>query len=147
MGKRIYYFGKAWAKFEELVARQGGHLESIRDPALRTKGQAVREIKAQKTGTITRIDARIVGRAAVTLGAGRVKKEDIVDPLAGIILSVSAGSSIQAGDVIAKLVASTPDRFEKAAKLLSSAFEVGSEPELSTSRIKDRYSDGLWLNP
>ncbi|NQV72762.1 thymidine phosphorylase [bacterium] len=139
--------GRAWAKFEELVARQGGQLESIQDPAVRTKGQAMQDIHAQQSGTISHIDARIVGRAAVSLGAGRVKKEDVVDPRAGIILSVSAGSEVQVGDVIAQLVASTSDRFEQAASLLSTAFEIGSEREIGTSRIKDRYSDGKWLNP
>ena len=147
LAKESISSGRAWAKFEELVVRQGGNLESIQDPASRTQGQAVLEIHAQQSGTISRIDARIVGRASVSLGAGRVIKEDVVDPLAGIILRVSAGSEVQAGDVIAHLVASTSNRFEQAAGLLSTAFEIGSKFEIRTSRIKDRYSDGMWLNP
>ena len=139
--------GRAWSKFEELVVRQGGQLENIQNPESRSKGEASQDIYAQETGTISNIDARLVGRAAVSLGAGRIKKEDVVDPLAGIILRVSAGSSVRAGDVIARVVATTSTRFEKADNMLKNAFSYGSNVEVLPSRIKDRYSDGRWLNP
>lgn len=139
--------GRAWEKFEQLVVRQGGTLESIRNPQERDKDRKEAFILAPADGMVTRIGAKIVGRAAVGLGAGRMKKEDTVDPLAGITLFVSAGDTVSKGDPLARIQASNKDRLEATRALVLPAFEFGEECEIPFSRIKDRYSDGSWLNP
>ena len=139
--------GRAWAKFEELVQKQGGAVESIRQPHKRDVDRKEIEVLAPCDGMICRIDAKIVGRSAVSLGAGRMQKEDSVDPLAGIILKVSAGQMVSKGEKIASIQATTSERLERTMDQLLPAFEFGEECEFRISRIKDRYADGTWLNP
>lgn len=82
-----------------------------------------------------------------------MKKEDSVDPLAGIILKVRAGSRIEKGDILAHVVASSSEKLEQASISLKTAFSIdsgaieGRKRQILPSRIKDRYTKGLWLNP
>lgn len=139
--------GRAWEKFEQLVESQGGSLDSIRRPSERDLGRNETFITAPVDGMVTKIDAKTVGRASVSLGAGRAQKDDVVDPIAGITLFVSAGHTVIKGDKLARIQASTSDRMGETEENLSTAFEFGEECEIPISRVKDRYSNGTWLNP
>jgi thymidine phosphorylase len=44
-----------------------------------------------------------VGYLAVSIGAGRVKKEDRIDPAAGITLDAKVGARVRRGDLLATL--------------------------------------------
>ena len=58
------------------------------------------DIYAEKDGYISRMDALTLGNAAMKLGAGREKKEDVIDYTAGIVLSCKIGDYIHKGDKI-----------------------------------------------
>jgi len=147
MAENAITSGRAWQKFEEMVERQGGSLEAIRKPESRDAHRKEAVILAPVSGIVTRMDARIVGRTAVGLGAGRMKKEDEVDPIAGIWLQTSVGSMVSEGDELARIQATSDARFEEAKIQLLTAFDFGDEVEIPASRIKDRYAKGSWLNP
>jgi len=132
-----------------MVHRQGGSVSSLRDPASRKEDvhEVVIHAPADTAGFVARVDARLVGRAMVELGAGRRKKEDPVDPLAGVRLLKRQGEDVAAGAPIARLEASTSDRFEKAASMILEAFSFSFEVSEPASRLTDRYSNGHWMNP
>ena len=47
---------------------------------------------------MTALDAELVGRASVALGAGRDRVEDPVDPAVGIMVLAKPGDAVRAGD-------------------------------------------------
>ena len=53
-------------------------------------------------GYLTRLDAELVGRASVALGAGRDRVEDPVDPAVGIMVRAKPGDAVRAGDADAR---------------------------------------------
>lgn len=91
---------QALAKFEEMVAAQGGDLEDLYRPV---KVAHVVEIPAQDTGVISALPAMEFGLYAMRLGAGRAIKSDDLDYETGIIFEKKVGDSVQKGEIVAKV--------------------------------------------
>ena len=89
--------GRAYQKFLEFVKKQGGKLESLSIDAKKW------EIHSSQDGVIEAIDALQIGELAVSLGAGRLNKGDVIDPCAGIVLNCKVGDSVSKGDILATL--------------------------------------------
>ncbi|PSK96538.1 thymidine phosphorylase [Murinocardiopsis flavida] len=87
------------------------------------------QILAPSTGVLTRLDAHAVGVAAWRLGAGRARKEDAVSFGAGIALHAKPGEQVRAGAPLFTLHADEPARFERAAELLATSFDIDGRHE------------------
>ena len=92
--------GQALAKFEEMVAAQGGDLEDLYRPV---KVAHVVEIPAQDTGVISALPAMEFGLYAMRLGAGRAVKSDALDYETGIVFDKKVGEPVQKGEIVAKV--------------------------------------------
>ena len=91
---------QALAKFEEMVAAQGGDLEDLYRPV---NVAHVVEIPAQDTGVISALPAMEFGLYAMRLGAGRAVKSDDLDYETGIVFEKKVGDSVQTGEIVAKV--------------------------------------------
>ncbi len=87
----------AYNKFLEMVDAQGGNVKGIK------VNKKVQKIKSTKYGTIVGIDALEFGKLSVSLGAGRVNKEDTIDYGVGIYLEKLVGQKVRKGDVLARI--------------------------------------------
>jgi thymidine phosphorylase len=115
--------GKALSKWNDMIRGQGG------DPGARLPEAAERRIvHARSSGYLTRLDARAVGIAAWRLGAGRARKEDPVDPAAGVLCLVKPGETVDEGQPLLELHADRPPSFEHALDALTGGYEIGPEP-------------------
>ena len=92
--------GQALAKFEEMVAAQGGDLEDLYRPV---NVAHVVDIPAQESGVISALPAMDFGLYAMRLGAGRAVKTDALDYETGIVFEKKVGDSIQKGEIVAKV--------------------------------------------
>ena len=92
--------GQALAKFEEMVAAQGGDLEDLYRPV---KVAHVVDILAQESGVISAFPAMEFGLYAMRLGAGRAVKTDDLDYETGIVFEKKIGDSVQKGEIVAKV--------------------------------------------
>ena len=92
--------GQSLAKFEEMVAAQGGDLDDLYRPV---KVDHVVEIPAQDTGVISALPAMEFGLYAMRLGAGRAVKSDDLDYETGIVFEKKVGDSVQKGEIVAKV--------------------------------------------
>jgi pyrimidine-nucleoside phosphorylase len=138
--------GAAWERFRAMVRAQGGDVAVVDDPNGRTSEAITADVHApaDATGYVSRIDALGVGRAMISLGAGRRTKEDAVDPLAGCLLIKRQGDVVAPGDVLARVTASTEERMEEAMASLAAAWTYGAHPSRPDARIVDRFADGIW---
>src|SRR5207248_1219680 len=77
--EKVMRSGAGRQTFERMLVAQGGHLE---------QGLPVAPVQvpvtADRNGHVEAIDALEVGLSALELGAGRLRKEDRVDPAAGV---------------------------------------------------------------
>ena len=67
------------------------------------------------------MNAQAIGRVAVMLGAGRERKEDAIDPAAGIMLQKKPGNYVEQGDVLAFLHTNRPQMLPEAEELFFNA--------------------------
>jgi pyrimidine-nucleoside phosphorylase len=123
--------GKALAKFREMVAAQGGDVSVVDNTDLFEKAPIRHEIKADKDGWITAMNTERCGIASVTLGAGREKKEDIIDYSAGIVLKAKIGDWVSRGQSLAALFTSRKDAVKMAEDMLKEAIIIGERPQVA----------------
>ena len=71
--------GKGLAKFKELLIQQGGDVRVIADYSLLPLAEEKWEVKATKSGYLTRMDTAMIGRASQETGAGRMFKGQTLD--------------------------------------------------------------------
>lgn len=122
--------GKALAKFYEWIEKQGGDVSKIQPSSKLLSAKFKKEIVSYSDGYISSLDAQKIGVASMSLGAGRVRKEDKIDHLAGIILNRSYGDYIKRGEVIATMYASNESLFDDASKIFTEAISLSeNEPE------------------
>ncbi len=120
--------GRAWARFRELVAAQGGDLAYIDDPEKLPKARLIEPLLADRGGYLREINARLVGETAVLLGAGREKKSDPIDHAVGIIVHAKVGDDIEAGQPVFTIHANDETRLEAARQTLIEALAWSDEP-------------------
>lgn len=118
--------GKAFEKFKEFVASQGGSLRQIENTELFPKAEYVHSVIARESGYINSMNAEMIGTSSVILGAGRVKKDDAIDFSAGIILNKKTCDKVEKGDVLATLYTNNADSIEAAEKLFIEAITISS---------------------
>ncbi len=89
--------GEAYEKFKEIILYQGGDINNIKI------ADNITEVIAENDGYVKSIDALKIGELARRLGAGRVKKDDIINPKVGIVLTKKVSDEVKKGDVLAKI--------------------------------------------
>lgn len=126
--------GKALEKLKEFVKAQGGDEKYIDNTDCFEKASFILEVKAEKSGIISKIHAEEVGLIAMELGAGRVTKESKIDLSVGIVLNKKRGDKVNKGEILAYIHANDMKKGEKASKKLINAIE-----------IKDFFKDNIPL--
>lgn len=119
--------GKAFNKFLELVENQGGNIELIQKTNW-WKPKYKLEINANKSGYLYLKNSIILGLVAVKLGAGRNKKEDIIDNEAGIELKKVTNEKVQKNEILMVLYSSKPID-KNLANEVKKTFEINQKPK------------------
>jgi len=95
--------GAAVAVMEKMIAAQHGDPKVAGNPALLEIAKERIDVTADRAGFVTRADALAIGRAAVAMGAGRARAEDVVDPTVGISVLAKPGDRVERGQPLAAL--------------------------------------------
>ncbi|MCL1997019.1 MAG: pyrimidine-nucleoside phosphorylase [Defluviitaleaceae bacterium] len=127
--------GRAFEKFKEMVAAQGGDTHFIDNPEKYPKAAFIKDYTAKASGYIESMNTENAGIATVILGAGRAKKEDIIDPKAGIVFHKKTGDKVDEGDKIATLYTQKEEMANEAALLLDSSITIGNKKPESIKLI------------
>src|SRR6202161_1246040 len=122
--------GSAYRKFKQVVEAQGGNPQALDRFELLPNATGMREILSPRAGYVSAIMAEDIGRASTMIGAGRARKEDVIDPAVGVILEVKAGEKVEAGSVLCRLYYTIEENLDEAADLVEDAFRIsGTRPE------------------
>ena len=89
--------GKAYNKFLEIVKNQNGDINSV------MVSDKTFEVYSDKKGVVKGIDALKIGKLSLSLGAGRVNKEDEIDHSVGILLNKKVGDKVEKDELLMKL--------------------------------------------
>lgn len=134
MLEEALHSGKAFAKFKEMVANQGGDVSVIDHPEKLLTAKYEIELPAKQSGVITKLVANELGIVAMMLGAGRKTKEDTIDFAVGLKLRKKVGEAIQEGESVLTIYANQPaEEIQDVVALLYQNIEIGpsgQEPPL-----------------
>src|SRR5579871_1775242 len=119
--------GSAYKKFKQVVAAQGGNPQALDKFELLPNATGMREVTSPRGGYVSLIDAEDIGQASNMIGAGRDKKEDVIDPAVGIILEVKVGEKVDAGSVLCRIYYTREERVEEAAEMVEDAFRISAQ--------------------
>jgi pyrimidine-nucleoside phosphorylase len=120
--------GSAYRKLLEITAAQGGDPSALENLELYPLSSYSIEVKTLDSGYIGEIDPLELGLTSITLGAGRERMEDVIDPKAGIVLSKKVGDQVDAGDTLAVFHTDLEAVLEPARDRIRNAFRVQAAP-------------------
>jgi len=92
--------GRAYQRFEEWIGAQGGDVTAL-DHLPLAPGQEL--VRAERSGVVSGLEARAIGRAAGLLGGGRSRKGEDLDHGVGVMLHAKVGDPVSRGDPVATL--------------------------------------------
>jgi thymidine phosphorylase len=81
-------------------------------------------VRATSNGFVESIDALAIGLASLDLGAGRHRKEDAVDPAAGLVIDAPVGARVKAGDPLVTVHARSADLVASVTQRLMAAWRM-----------------------
>jgi pyrimidine-nucleoside phosphorylase len=116
--------GAGLERFRQIIEIQGGDPKVVDDYARLPHVADRHVVTADRSGFVTRLDAELVGRASVALGAGRDRVEDPVDPAVGILVMAKPGDAVRAGDPILELHYRDRGRLDSATRLTGQAITI-----------------------
>ncbi len=129
---------EALHKFVELVEAQGGDGSYVLNPDKFTKAKYVKEVVSNQDGYVTKIDALAIGHAAMYLGGGRAKMDDVIDHAVGIVLNKKVGDYVRKGEPLAYIHSNKED-ISLESKCVFDAYKLGKdkiEPKLILKVVK-----------
>ena len=122
--------GRAMDVWRRMISAQGGDPEADLPTARESE-----VVYASADGVLTRLDAMSVGVAAWRLGAGRARKEDVVQAGAGVRLHAKPGDLVRAGEPLMTLLTDTPEKFERAKEALADAVTIAPRGTLVANQL------------
>jgi pyrimidine-nucleoside phosphorylase len=138
-GRRLCEEALAGGRPRELflanIASQGGDVKRFLEIRGTYRSPVTAEVRAGRSGYISRIDAWKVGHAGVLIGVGRNRTEDAVSPTAGVQFHKKAGAPVKAGDRIMTVWARDEAGLRAALPQLEDAVEYAEAPPASKKLV------------
>jgi pyrimidine-nucleoside phosphorylase len=117
--------GAGLKKLREMVEAQGGDGRVCEDVSLLPQAKVVRPVPAPKAGFVGAMDTDQLGYCAQRMGAGRVRKEDKIDPAVGFVLQKRIGDKVERGEPLAILYARDEETAAAAEETLRGHILIG----------------------
>lgn len=124
--------GKALEKFKSFIEAQGGNPEvADRPKELLPQAEFKIEVKADKAGVISKMNADELGVSAMLLGAGRETMESELDLAAGLMLHKKIGDAVEAGETMVTIY-SNKENVDASIKKIKENIEIAKDAEALT---------------
>ena len=123
--------GAGLAKLKEMIAAQGGDDRVCDEIAYLPHAAYKISVPSPCEGFVSKMDTTAIGYCAQSLGAGRQKKTDVIDPAVGLVMDVRLGDYVKAGDSLATLYLNRRELASDAVARMQQAITIAQEkPEL-----------------
>lgn len=129
--------GTALEKLSQMVTAQQGDGRDVYDTSRLPLAPVQMEVTALEGGYVRRIEAEQVGLVSMHLGGGRATKDSEIDLSVGLVLHKKVGDSVEAGESLATIHASSQEKAAEAAELLRACYSLSPDPVQRSPFIKD----------
>ena len=132
--------GAAAATMRRIIKAQKGDPRVVDEPDRLPKTKKRFVVPARRGGTISRIEAKQIGLIAGSMGAGRMRVDDEIDPAVGIELAAKVGDRVAKGTPLAFLhchnVAAAKRYRDKVEACFTAARSTTKRPKLILDHIR-----------
>jgi len=116
--------GTAWKKFVSLVYAQDGDATVLERLLEQHRSPIVEPWPAKSSGVVKKLDAELIGRASVLLGAGRQRRTDPIDFAVGFSKIKKVGEKVAADEALFMIHARNERSIVNITPLLEKAIEI-----------------------
>ena len=88
----------------------------------------IRPVLAERAGSVVEIDTRALGMAVVSLGGGRTRADQEIDPSVGLSDVAALGEKVTADAVLAMIHARDEASADAAAEMVKTAYLISDQP-------------------
>ena len=120
--------GRGLEKLRQMIAAQGGDPRVCDDVDLLPQPALRRTVRVGRGGYVAEMDTTALGLAAQAMGAGRMKKTDVIDPSVGFVLPVRIGDQVGPEDTLCELYARSEADAESAEQAIRAAIRFSDAP-------------------
>ncbi|HTG59527.1 MAG TPA: thymidine phosphorylase [Terriglobia bacterium] len=120
--------GHALEKFIQTISRQSGDPRVVEDYSLLPCAQHEDSLVAWEDGYLAGLDAGTIGRASMTLGAGRDRLDSVIDPAVGLVFEKKVGDAVETGERICAIYSNDRTRVERVRQMLGDVTVIAQEP-------------------
>ena len=86
------------------------------------------ELKADRSGFVSKCDARIIGEVIRDLGGGRLKMDSVINHDVGVDRIAKPGDRVDKNSVLARIHAANPSQAKIATERLLAALKISRKP-------------------
>ncbi|MGI6629166.1 MAG: pyrimidine-nucleoside phosphorylase [Bacillota bacterium] len=119
--------GSALRKFREMIVAQKGNPQVLDHEELLPQVPFRLSLISDQNGYISAMDTEGIGLAVMKLGAGREKKEDMIDPGVGVVFYKKTGDRVKKGETLAMIHAHDENRAEEIRNMLRGCLHYGKD--------------------
>lgn len=119
--------GKALQAFARVIERQGGDPGVVEDDSHLPAARHGESFPAWQEGYLNSMDAELVGRASMALGAGREHLDSVIDPAVGLVFEKKVGDAVKPGDCICRLEFNDAGTLPVARRILKQAIQISPQ--------------------
>jgi pyrimidine-nucleoside phosphorylase len=130
--------GRGVRVMERMVEAQHGDPKVVADPSRLVAAPVVADVRAPRGGFVSSVDALAIGLAGVSMGAGRTRADQAVDPLVGIDVEKKPGDEVKSGDVVARIFVRKESDAAAVIDRVAGAFEYADAPPPSRPLVVAR---------
>jgi thymidine phosphorylase len=120
--------GEPRKKWDEMIVAQGADLKAFNQKlALDSTAKVVVELKSEKSGYISKCDARIIGEVIRDFGGGRLTKDSPINYEVGVDKIAKPGERVEKSGTLCRVHAADSAQVKTAIVRLKSAFEISAK--------------------
>lgn len=116
--------GRAADVMERMIAEQHGDPRVVRHPETLPQAPVVVTFNASRAGWVSGIDAFEIGMSAVSMGAGRTRADQPVDPAVGMVIAAPVGTRVEVGTPLVHMHVRSADQAESLRARVTQAFTI-----------------------
>lgn len=132
--------GSALQKFEELIVAQKGDGSVVREPErILPKASSTYEIRSDRDGCISKLDALLIGEGLRALGGGRLTQEDLIDPSVAIQFLHKIGDKVSRGDLLLRICYNTEKQLDESLRYVEKCWRVSDNAKKRKLIIETVY--------
>jgi pyrimidine-nucleoside phosphorylase len=130
--------GAGVEKLRAIIEFQGGNPVVVDDYGRLPAAPDRHVVTAPRSGYVSALQAELIGRAAVALGAGRARLDDVIDPGVGIEVMIRVGAPVRGGETVLRVHHRGGRGLGDAAPMLAEAVQIDDAPPLMGPVVVDR---------